>query len=170
MFFAAYLTALLIASGTAEAQDVGLTSSRHAAYLEIGGSTSVYSLNYEFQALRNVAFRGGVFSTPVGYREASMHGGLVGASYLLGSGRHRLELGGALVGAFVSDRAGNGAFHSAPREKGFGLSASPIIGYRFQPTNSGLMLRLAFTPVFPVSGLKFSQSPLKGGLSIGWKF
>lgn len=170
LFCGIFFIALIFTTQSANAQGVEITSPRHAAYLEVGGSTSVYSLNYEFQPSRDFAFRVGAFSTPFGYRDATMHGGLLGGSYLIGGGRHKIELGGVLTGAFVSDNTNGGLWQTAPTEKGFGLGISPSIGYRFQPNDSGLLLRLAFTPLFSVSGPKFSQSPLKGGLSIGWKF
>ena len=69
------------------------------------------------------------------------------ANYLIGSGKHRLELGAGPGVIFSSgDFDGFGGFDSN------GIYGSATIGYRLQPVNSGFMFRLGLTPVYTSDG------------------
>ncbi len=57
------------------------------------------------------------------------------ASHLIGSGNHKLEIGGGFT-AFIPPLYGTG----------LGMLAG-ILGYRFQPKGGGFLFRIAFTPL-----------------------
>jgi hypothetical protein len=132
----------------------------NSLYVELGGSGALYSLNYERFVLDDVALR-------IGFGYVSLTGSTINgatvtadvslvtipvtASYLgIGSGNHRLELGGGAVYASISgaiDSTGTKAFGSAS-----GVVGTAIVGYRYTRPSGGFTFRAAFTPLFGQGG------------------
>jgi hypothetical protein len=130
-------------------------------YLELGGNGAIYSLNYERFVHDEVSLR-------LGFGYVSLQGAIDGGtvttgialltvpvtvSYLgIGSGSHRLELGGGAVFADISGESssdGARAFGSAS-----GVVGTAIAGYRYARTRGGFTFRAAFTPLFGEGGFQ----------------
>jgi hypothetical protein len=131
---------------------------RQAVYGEFGGRGIWYSLNYDCWY---AVGRGGLGAS-VGGGGVFMFGVSVmwlpvSAYYLVGSGRHHLELGAGVTP--LLDVASN----SVDAE----LSALPgtaTIGYRYQPAR-GVLFRAGFTPMYTTNIFV-----PRGGVSVGYAF
>ena len=115
-------------------------------YLELAGSNFGASINYERLISDDVCIRIGAYpygrtdSTASQYyrdtRQPLFGANVVcTASYLIGPGNHKLEIGGGFT-CFIPPLYGDG----------LGMLAG-IIGYRFQPKGGGFLFRIAFTPL-----------------------
>lgn len=162
--------------------------SRNAVYLEVLGNAQWYSVNYDRILGESWALRIGASFVPYSVENNNGNGRYrmsditvpLTLSYLLNFGRsaHNIEIG---VGASprwtivsfegaLSDRAAYPAY----TRNVLTTFGSAIIGYRFQPLESGFMFRLALTPsIEVVPGVTPPLAPpqiLYGGLSIGYTF
>jgi hypothetical protein len=115
-------------------------------YLELAGSNFGGSINYERLISDDWSIRIGGYpyvrtdsTANQYYRDTNQP--LLGAnivctaSYLIGPGNHKLEIGGGFT-----------CFIPALYGTGLGMLAG-IIGYRFQPKGGGFLFRIAFTPL-----------------------
>jgi hypothetical protein len=120
---------------------------QNSVYFELFGNGGLFSINYE----RHLTERSNV---RVGYGHWTIEGLWidekttvttvpVGASWLLGSAR-RLELG---VGV-VTGRRSQPVFLSDDSRTYSFASMTGVIGYRYQPAQSGWMFRASFTPFY----------------------
>lgn len=117
-------------------------------YLELFGNGGELSLNIERFVGEHVALRTGIGFTGVAYRKGYVVP--FGASFFLGGGRHRIELGGG--GAWI-DFDNNGTDRVIFDLKEDQLVANGVFGYRFIG-DYGLTYRLAFTPAYTKDGFE----------------
>ena len=150
---------VIVLSSTAFSQ-----SKPNSFYLELIGSGGLYSVNYDRLFTENFGVRIGFM-----YFEADwliflsdVEMLLIPATlnFLVGTGKHKLELGAGPV--FIS--VGMGFFGSDP-VSGSGFGWTGTIGYRYQKNEGGFMWRIGFTPF--LAGGEFFPS---GGISLGFSF
>ena len=131
--------------------------SRTSFYFEFRGNALGYSLNFDHRFIRQASIRAGISVIPAIFTTTIIAPVMV--NYLAGRGDHFLEMGaGVLVGTGVS---------------GFETSSSVLlptatVGYRWQPTDGGFLVRAGFTPGFNPSQINFIVP--SGGVSIGYTF
>lgn len=159
-----FLLTILVLTQAITAQDINSNNNPetidHAIYLEVGGSAIAYSINYEGRIGENLWGRVGASYFPGPFVE--MVSFPLGMSYLIGKDVKHFELGFAVSPTYSE----SDFFTDESNKKEYGIIASPIIGYRFQPKEE-LFFRLAFTPFFTTFDTKFF---LSGGLSFGYSF
>lgn len=153
----------------------GDVTPRNSVYVELLGNGGVYSFNYDRKLTDRVAVRIGAASWGVddlflGDEAAKRFVTVpVTASWLAGTGKSRVEVGGGVV--FGRERQ-EVAFEDGSTSFAF-TSLTGILGYRSQPLARGFMFRVGFTPfyglggedAYPDSGFQFSL-----GLSGGYTF
>jgi hypothetical protein len=134
-----------------------------SAFFEVGGPGLALTLNYDmrFGHKRNGwGFRAGagyfatdgnaVFSVPLQI------------NYLFGTGRSLIEVGGGTT--FLNSR-GNSNGKTFVFDKITGFIGTATIGYRYQPEERGINLRIGFVPIFYDEGIIAA-----GGISVGYTF
>jgi hypothetical protein len=149
-----------------------------AIYGEVGGRSLVYSVNFDMRAEKGArngwGFSGGfsrtgfslITGTAGNIRYRYLHLVPVSLNYLLGKNKHFLELGAGttfVLGGLTGYKIEEYAFSDDPVRAG-GMFGHFILGYRYAPPVSGIMLRVTATPLFS------SKVRLWGGLSIGYQF
>lgn len=127
--------------------------SKKTVYLELGGSSLFYSINFEnLSRLSSISkltygFGAEYLSSIFDYGSAICV--IPSANLLFGKESHHFETGLACFTA-IGKRV---------------LVPSARIGYRFQPNNGGFVFRAGFTPIL------FSSSVVPyGGISLGYNF
>lgn len=130
-------------------------------YLEIGGNSLVYSLNYERLVSDDLGLRAGLmgFALATGSEGVLALGIPITGSYFIGKGNHRLEVGAGFL--YLSGEIGAGRVSGNVT----GVSPTGIIGYRYHPNNGKTLFKVGFTPIY--IGETFLPW---GGLSIGYLF
>ncbi|MFQ5675784.1 MAG: hypothetical protein ACE5G1_07815 [bacterium] len=136
----------------------------NSVYLELLGNGVFFSINYDRMFSESLCGRVG-FS----YAELDDEKGdnvfvtfvPVVANYLVGKGKHKLELG---LGALFIFAARDFDETDTDVDKS-GILGTATVGYRFQPLNGGFVFRVGFTPIFADDGF----APW-GGLSFGYGF
>lgn len=94
-----------------------------------------------------------------------MTGFPVTVNYLPGERNSHLELGAGLVPVIVTFNGQVLFFGNRVRGKEIAILETVTIGYRYQPTSGGFVLRIGFTPLFNLEKIL----PW-GGISIGVAF
>ncbi len=146
-------------------------SAYNSVYLELLGNGVFYSINYDRMFSKSMGGRIGIMWITDGDDSFSVLP--VMANYLIGKGKHKLELG---LGALVVFAFGP----AAENEVDSGIRGTATVGYRLQPPDGGFVFRVGFTPIF-FAGEEFNlgrprsqQSATAfapwGGLSIGIGF
>jgi len=145
------------AAGDASGGSVGPSNS---IYVEALGSALLYSVNCDrvlFRPASSIALVGrvGLMYAP-GY--SSTYGFPLMTGAMIGSGKHRFELGGGHVFG-----------------KGYDLVFPPgwtvIVGYRFQPTKRGFLFRASLTELVSKPDRFGYRSLITWpGVSFGWAF
>jgi len=151
-----------------------------AIYFEFLGSGLIYSLNYEQTILKSAGLRFGIsyISSTSEENKIRMAVFPLMLSYLYGSSNHKLELGFGvdvfagrvkLTGDRVSFKFLYADISTGVRNpvdtSGVDFALISAVGYRYQPEDSGLILRLTFTPIFD-----FSRITPWVGISVGYAF
>lgn len=150
-----------------------------------GGNATNYSINYERVVENVLALRVGVGCTLHNPRQEgfSKYAGStftvpLTASYLynFNASSHNVEIGLGLATTF-SLHTFEGVTDNGQRYSGYGFGYTPrvsgIVGYRFQPLESGLNLRAVFTPLSMIlsrNPFPFAPVEVYGGISIGYTF
>ena len=150
-------------------------------YFELFGNAIVYSLNYERTIYRDFSGRVGIayIAATTGENRINFLISPLMVNYLLGSSKHKLELGLGPV-MFIGlarirdyDRKLNFKFlfvdiETEPNKPVIGsdisIAVTGTIGYRYQPGKQGLIFRIAFTPLIQK---KFGSW---FGISLGYRF
>lgn len=147
-----FLAFLIVCSSVAVAQE-SQSKASYAAYIEAGGQGVLYSANMEVQLIRPLALRAGFTVLPLADRTISVVP--LSATALLGAGPHHFETG---IGASIGMTSDSDA-----------RFISPIVGYRYQSIENGLVFRATLCPLVRMND--FSEIIPWGGLSIGyaWK-
>ena len=150
---------VIVLSSTAFSQ-----SKPNSFYLELVGSGGLYSVNYDRLFTENLGARIGFMyftSDWFGFfNDVELIVIPATLNLLVGSGKHKFELGAGPVFLSVS----MGFFGSYP-VSGSGVGWTGTIGYRFQQNDGGFMWRIGFTP-FMAGGEFFPY----GGISLGFSF
>ena len=159
------ISMLSAVSNKAHAQSA--RTDHNSVYLELLGNGVFFSINYDRMFSQSIGGRVG-FS----YAELDDEDGEgnvfvtfvpVVANYLVGKGKHKLEIGlGALVVFASRDFFGFGGTSAVDNSGVFGTGT---FGYRLQPPDGGFVFRAGFTPIFSAKKLS-----LWGGLSFGYAF
>ena len=139
-------------------------SKPNSLYIEIFGSGGLYSLNYDRLFTDNIGARIGFM-----YLAADWFGFFSDVeiflipttlNYLVGTGKHKFELGAGPV--FISGSTG---IFGSDQVSGSGVAWTGTIGYRYQKENGGFMWRVGFTPFFGNG-----EFQAWGGISLGYSF
>ena len=157
---------------TAFAQHEEAEYTRHSLYFELFGQGIFYSVNYEFRFSPAVSARIGFTSWTLpsffvlGIGDVNIKAVPVTMSYLTGEGNSHFELGAGAI-MYSASVEGNWLWgtSNAGAHTESGVLGTATIGYRYQPTRSGLLFKIGFTPIFSDRGLL----PF-GGLSLGVAF
>jgi hypothetical protein len=130
------------------------------AYVELGGAAVAMSFNYERMLTDNILARAGYGSGTDDVTGDKMSFIPLGASYLLGSGNHKLEFGGGMT--MIS-----GTFDIGDEEEAEASANMTFIGggYRYQRGTGGLLLSLKAYNLM-IGGFSLPWA----GLSLGWTF
>ena len=158
--FTPLLAAFLLLAATASfAQAPPEPVRRNTFFLELGGNSMFYSLNYDRILLNRDAWKlsgrvGVLYLPPLGERNRQIVGGPVEISYLRGRGRHFLELG--LGGSVVYDTYRL----TSSRIRDMAVMAVARIGYRHQKPEGGFFYKVGFTPM--LGALYNVQNPERG--------
>jgi hypothetical protein len=140
-----------------------------SVFFEAGGNCITFSANYDMVLSRSYGFRIGLSPWLVSSAEETGPGVslAVMGNYFLGSRDHKFELG---VGIYLASREfvdyspfdgdNEGSKIRIPRVAGTGT-----VGYRYQPYDGGMMLRIGITPFFSSAGI----APWVG-CSVGYVF
>ncbi len=134
-----------------------------SAFFEIGGPGLALTLNYDMrfgQRRNGLGFRAGVgyfatdgndvFSIPIQI------------NYLFGNGSNLIEVGG---GTTFLNSHGNSNGKTFIFDRITGFIGTATIGYRYQPEERGINVRIGFVPIFYDEGIIAA-----GGISIGYTF
>jgi hypothetical protein len=153
-------------------------TNKHIVYLELGGTSYFYSVNYERIAFHKNAFaafaRVGFEYLPIEGADRIIHFPL-GVNMTYGQKKHRLEAGFAALFRMNFDPGvgfGEGFYLTEPPTRIF---LSPSIGWRFHAKpnewGSSFFMRVAFTPIIGMD--VFQDKPYflpHAGISIGRTF
>lgn len=133
-----------------------------ALYAELLGSGLFFSINYEHRMDQALAFRvGGLYGGEKAYWGFVQ---ALGLESLAPS--HHLEYGGG-IGIIGVEFTLWGYSSSGPAKPHVYFPLH--VGYRFQPSDGGLVFRLGFTPIVIIGENKTGLLPW-GGLSLGWSW
>jgi hypothetical protein len=152
-------------------------TAKNTVYVELLGSASTFSLNYERMLLDNVGVRvGGNILSSTQQPTRLLATIPVFASYFIGAASHRAEFGLGAITNIANSQAWDirsfteVEFSGDNRIQVYALPTA-IIGYRYQPLDGGFNFRATFTPMFGYSqstqGFVFFPW---GGISLGWGF
>lgn len=137
------------------AQNDSLPFKRHTLYAEIFGHGMLYSVNYDFRFHRHAAFHVGFshwgFNSAF-FGELRMTAFPVTLLYLSGKGDSHLEVGAGIIPVKLTF-VNSGIFTlfsgiKVDKKRSDAIFGIGSIGYRYQPLDGGLMLRLAITPFY----------------------
>lgn len=154
----------------------GTRTAHNALYLEGLGNAGLYSVNYDRRVGDVLALRAGVGAWTADdlflgdEAESSVLAVPVTVSWLPGASGRGPELGG---GVLLGRRDREGAFGEDDTSSSF-VSLTGIAGYRWQPLDGGMVVRIGFTPFYGL-GDEDEAYPDKGfipsaGISIGYAF
>ena len=150
---------VIVLSSTAFSQ-----SKPNSFYIELVGSGGLYSINYDRLFTENIGARIGFmyFDSEwlLFFTDVEMFLIPTTLNYLVGTGKHKFELGAGPVFVF-----GNVSFFGSDPVSGSSVGWTGTIGYRYQQNNGGFMWRIGFTPAF-FSGEFFPSA----GISLGFSF
>lgn len=149
-------------------------AAQNSLYLELGGSSLAYSLNYERFVRPDVAIRVG-FSymsvTATAGTDSASASWLtipVMAEYLgIHSGSHALELGAGVDFMYFSGKAST--FDDSVMASGVFPVGAATIGYRYSDPKGGFLFRAAYTPLIIVSS-ETKEVVHWAGVSFGYRF
>ncbi|MBL0097571.1 MAG: hypothetical protein IPP46_14580 [Bacteroidetes bacterium] len=152
-----FLGALLILmpGSSIQAQNDSLPFTRHTFHAEIFGHGLLYSVNYDFRFHRHAALHVGFshwgFNSAF-FGELRMTAFPVTIIYLSGKDDHHLEIGAGIMPAKLTF-VNSGIFslfsgNEVVKKRSDALIGIGSIGYRYQPMDGGLMLRVAITPFY----------------------
>lgn len=128
-------------------------------YVEgLGNGFAAASLNYDFRFAENDLG----FGVRVGYAYGSVSNYLAMGNYLLGSKKHKLEIGIGLV--HFAKRLNDDFFF---RDIQPGIKPTANLSYRLH-VNPGIMFKIGWTPILdsPINGIL----TILPGLGLGWRF
>jgi hypothetical protein len=158
IFFAAVLP-----GGDVNAQSTKLA--RTTVFGEAGGNGWIYSVNADYRLSQNLSVRAGLTAIEAG--GIGLYGGPLLVTFLPGWKAHRAEMGAGMLLGYLANRSFEAHFGSDPEPGEANGMATPTlsVGYRYQQSEGGLFLRVAYTPV--IAGGDWSHW---AGLGAGYTF
>lgn len=157
------LFGLTDALAQSNSQSESFVTGKTSLFLELGGSGWLYSVNIDHRFHPYVSLRGGLSAVPTG--DFSFVGGPVLINVLPGWNSHRFEIGaGTLLGYFSNNS--NDPYLNDTIQPGDSDNVAFLAlntGYRYQPSNSNLFFRVAYTPFVTSEGWQHW-----GGIGIGF--
>ena len=143
---------------------VNSQSHPNSIYLEALGNGGLYSVNYDRMFSEDIGARIGFMYFAADwfafFSDVELFLFPITLNYLVGSGKHKLEIGGGPV--IISGSTG---IFGSEQHSGSGVVGTATIGYRYQKSNGGFMWRIGFTPLF--GNGEFDPW---GGISLGFSF
>ncbi|OOG73641.1 hypothetical protein [Algoriphagus sp. A40] len=155
-------------------------TARNSVYLEIGGSSGIYAVNYSkifhqkgklklnasagFSMLPNEKIDSKTIWLPAIPLEVSA---------LYGKSNHHLEMGFGFTSYLDKTTAIDSETFELSDEVVFGAVIPVRIGYRYQKPEGGFFFRVGYTPLFNVpvrAGKSWSFNPYHAGVSFGKSF
>lgn len=128
---------------------------RHHVALEVGGPAVLGSLVYELQPLEGLGLRGGLAVVPLCFNGCSVVPITTGGvSYWTPGERHHLEVGVTFTYVWMDDDDAR--------------FVVPTVGYRYQPRDGNLVVRVEATPLFRLNDI--GDVLPWAGASVGWRF
>ncbi len=142
-FFAVFL---LLAATASFAQSPVEPVRRNTFFLELGGNTWFYSLNYDRILLNRDKWKlsgrvGSMYMPSFKAENRHMVGVPLEISYLRGRGKHFLEIGLGVTTTYDTYPL------SETRIRELAVVGVPRIGYRYQKPEGGLFFKTGFTPM-----------------------
>jgi hypothetical protein len=145
--------------GQREAKNANARSANNALYAELAGASFIYSISYD-RRFEDMSIRAGIMyvsvpgaskaSSDVAASEsasASWVGIPLSLTYLgIGSREHSFEVGGGIT--LLSFEGSHGPLGIDSSDSGAVVLGHAILGYRYQPLDTGFFLRAGSTPVF----------------------
>jgi hypothetical protein len=156
------------------------TQASNSIFLELGGNGLLYTVNYDRLLAQDYGFRVGIGYLGVSSSSPDNGNGSTSASasfliipatfnYFFAShtdgkvGSSKFEVGAGIVLVDLSASVSGGGVGSA--FSGSGVGGTATIGYRYQPSDGGVLFRVGFTPFFTSKGfLPWA------GISVGFTF
>lgn len=136
---------------------------KHGAYLEVSGTSFIYSLNYEYRYNNNTRIRSGLTLLPdINGNGSSGICFPVSYSYIVPFFHSKVELGGALNFMLLTNKKFGGFLTPF---SGFTVIPSVLFGYRYEPDIEALYYRVYLTPIFSKDA-----DIMNLGLSVGYGF
>jgi len=123
------------------AQDDGAIAKPNGWYLELLGNGGLYSINYERRIRPKLVMRYGATNWTsedwFSDSETRIYAFPITTSYLIGSAKHKFEVGGGILAGHQKDHF----------DEGFFLSLTGIAGYRYE-ADSGFLFRVGLAPFY----------------------
>lgn len=160
-------------------------TAKHSVYLELGGSSGRYAVNYGRIIHQKEKFKFNVSAGftlwhytysfgPNGPKETTWLPAIpIEFTVFWGKSNHHLELGSGVVSYLESISQLNFDTFEETRKIVFGAAFPLRIGYRYQKPGGGFFYRVGYTPIFspPVRGKEnWVFEPRFAGISIGKSF
>ncbi len=138
------------------AQTDSTKTPKNSVYIEAGGKAELYSLNYERQIYKVNNVKGGLAAGGAYLKLFEAWYASLEHNLMFGSSMHNLEIGAGANYRYITDTSITAdVFYINGR-----------IGYRFQPEQKGVLMRLSYTPLFRPNGGFLNWV----GLSFGYAF
>ena len=135
------LLSLVLFASPLLAQDETPIPKPNGWYLELLGNGGLYSINYERRIRPKMVMRYGAANWTsedwFSDSETRIYAFPITTSYLVGSSKHKFELGGGILVGHRKDEF----------DKGFFLSLTGIAGYRYE-ADGGFLFRAGLTPFY----------------------
>jgi len=140
-----------------EAKNANARSANNALYAELAGASFIYSISYD-RRFEDMSLRVGIMyisvpgaskaSSDVAASESASWVGIpLSLTYLgIGSREHSFEVGGGIT--LLSFEGSHGPLGIDSSDSGAVVLGHAILGYRYQPLDTGFFLRAGSTPVF----------------------
>ena len=143
----------------------------NTVFLEVGGNSLLWSLNYDRMITDNISVRVGYGSIPFESTDEdeiltttiTVTPVPIVANYLLGSGNHKLEIGAGILYIMVDGEVDFGG--TSVSGSGSITATTGVLGYRYHRATGGFSFRTSVTPIM-IEG----ETIVWGGLSLGYSF
>ena len=140
---------------------------KNSIFFELYGSAFLYSINYErifYLKSENIYVgRAGAFIFPlVEEGNGPWYSIPLTINKLIGTSNHKLEIG---IGELITIAKTNDG-----TKTNLNSVTNVILGYRYQPKNSGLLFRLSYTPWISNDDFPDFEGSHRGGVSLGYSF
>lgn len=175
-----FLVFLTLSQSTFAQTEPGTFTAKNAIYLELGGSSGIYAINYGkiFHQKGRLKLNASVgFSIwpneKIDSKTIWLPAVPLEISALYGKSNHHLEMGFGFTSYLDKTTAINSETFELSDKVVFGAIIPVRIGYRYQKPVGGFFFRIGYTPLFNVpvrAGKSWSFDPYWAGVSFGKSF